>query len=33
MGRLAMLKMGLKDLRKLYLPDINWLRTFPVIKK
>ncbi|MEM4747782.1 MAG: phenylalanine--tRNA ligase subunit alpha [Archaeoglobaceae archaeon] len=32
-GRLAMLKMGLKDLRKLYLPDINWLRTFPVIKK
>ncbi len=28
-GRLAMLKLGLKDLRKLYMPDINWLRSFP----
>ncbi|MCS7121589.1 MAG: phenylalanine--tRNA ligase subunit alpha [Archaeoglobaceae archaeon] len=25
-GRLAMLKLGLKDLRKLYLPDLGWLR-------
>lgn len=32
-GRLAMLRIGLKDLRKLYLPDLNWLRSFPVIKK
>ncbi|MEM1576002.1 MAG: phenylalanine--tRNA ligase subunit alpha [Archaeoglobaceae archaeon] len=32
-GRLAMLRIGLKDLRKLYLPDINWLRSFPVVKK
>ncbi|MCX8172861.1 MAG: phenylalanine--tRNA ligase subunit alpha [Archaeoglobaceae archaeon] len=32
-GRLAMLRIGLKDLRKLYLPDINWLRSFPSIKK
>ena len=31
-GRLAMLKIGLKDLRKLYLPDINWLRQTPLIK-
>ncbi|MDI9645407.1 MAG: phenylalanine--tRNA ligase subunit alpha [Archaeoglobales archaeon] len=28
-GRLAMLKMGLKDLRRLYLPDIEWLRKMP----
>ncbi|MCS7118660.1 MAG: phenylalanine--tRNA ligase subunit alpha [Archaeoglobaceae archaeon] len=32
-GRLAMLKIGLKDLRKLYLPDLNWLKNFPMIKK
>uniref|UniRef100_A0A7J2THB5 Phenylalanine--tRNA ligase alpha subunit n=1 Tax=Archaeoglobus fulgidus TaxID=2234 RepID=A0A7J2THB5_ARCFL len=32
-GRLAMLKIGLKDLRKLYLPDLNWLRNFPVIRR
>lgn len=25
-GRLAMLKLGLKDLRRLYLPDMGWLR-------
>lgn len=29
-GRLAMLKLGLKDLRKLYLPDLDWLRNFRV---
>ncbi len=29
-GRLAMLKLGLKDLRRLYLPDIGWLRKMPV---
>lgn len=28
-GRLAMLKLGLKDLRRLYLPDIEWLRNMP----
>ncbi|MET1124150.1 MAG: phenylalanine--tRNA ligase subunit alpha [Archaeoglobaceae archaeon] len=28
-GRLAMLKLGLKDLRRLYLPDIGWLRNMP----
>ena len=28
-GRLAMLKLGMEDLRKLYVPDINWLRSFP----
>jgi len=32
-GRLAMLRIGLKDLRKLYLPDINWLRSLPVVKR
>ncbi|WP_202319936.1 phenylalanine--tRNA ligase subunit alpha [Archaeoglobus neptunius] len=32
-GRLAMLKIGLKDLRRLYLPDLGWLRTFPASKK
>lgn len=32
-GRLAMLKLGLKDLRRLYLPDLGWLRNFPVRKK
>jgi len=30
-GRLAMLKLGLKDLRRLYLPDIGWLREMPAI--
>jgi len=30
-GRLAMLKLGLKDLRRLYLPDIGWLREMPTI--
>jgi phenylalanyl-tRNA synthetase alpha chain len=29
-GRLAMLRIGLKDLRRLYLPDIGWLRSMPV---
>ncbi len=28
-GRLAMLKLGLKDLRRLYLPDLGWLREMP----
>ncbi len=32
-GRLAMLKIGLKDLRRLYLPDIGWLRSMPAIKR
>ncbi len=32
-GRLAMLKIGLKDLRRLYLPDIGWLRSMPVARK
>ena len=32
-GRLAMLKLGMKDLRRLYLPDIGWLRSMPTIKK
>lgn len=32
-GRLAMLRVGLKDLRNLYLPDINWLRSLPVVKR
>jgi phenylalanyl-tRNA synthetase alpha chain len=25
-GRLAMLRLGMKDLRRLYLPDVGWLR-------
>jgi phenylalanyl-tRNA synthetase alpha chain len=29
-GRLAMIKLGLKDLRDLYSPDVNWLRTSPI---
>ncbi len=33
MGRLAMLRLGMKDLRKLYQPDIGWLREIPAIKK
>ncbi len=32
-GRLAMLRLGMKDLRRLYLPDIGWLRSTPVIKR
>lgn len=31
-GRLAMLVLGLKDIRKLYQPDIKWLREFPASK-
>lgn len=31
-GRLAMLRMGMKDLRRLYVPDIGWLRDFPVVR-
>jgi phenylalanyl-tRNA synthetase alpha chain len=26
-----MLRLGLKDLRRLYLPDIGWLRETPAI--
>jgi len=33
MGRLAMLRLGMKDLRKLYQPDIGWLREIPAIRK
>jgi phenylalanyl-tRNA synthetase alpha chain len=29
-GRLAMMKFGLDDLRALYQPDLGWLREFPV---
>jgi phenylalanyl-tRNA synthetase alpha chain len=29
-GRLAMLKLGMKDLRRLYLPDLGWLRNAAV---
>jgi phenylalanyl-tRNA synthetase alpha chain len=32
-GRLAMLRLGLKDLRRLYLPDIGWLRELPSIRR
>jgi len=32
-GRLAMLRLGMKDLRRLYLPDIGWLRNLPAIKR
>ncbi len=32
-GRLAMLKLGMKDLRRLYQPDLGWLRSFPSIIK
>jgi phenylalanyl-tRNA synthetase alpha chain len=31
MGRLAMLRLGMKDLRKLYQPDIGWLRDLPSV--
>ncbi len=33
MGRLAMLRLGMKDLRRLYQPDISWLRELPAIIK
>ena len=29
-SRLAMLRLGLRDLRALYQPDIDWLRVSPV---
>ncbi len=32
-GRLAMLRLGMKDLRRLYLPDLGWLRELPAIKR
>jgi phenylalanyl-tRNA synthetase alpha chain len=32
-GRLAMLRLGMKDLRRLYLPDIGWLRDVPAVKR
>lgn len=32
-SRVAMLKLGLKDLRELYQPDIEWLRNAPVSTK
>ncbi len=32
-GRLAMLRLGMKDLRKLYQPDLGWLRNCPVIRR
>ena len=32
-SRVAMLKLGLKDLRELYQPDIEWLRETPVSMK
>ncbi|HEX2021186.1 MAG TPA: phenylalanine--tRNA ligase subunit alpha, partial [Candidatus Thermoplasmatota archaeon] len=30
--RLAMLKFGLKDLRELYVSDVEWLRNAPIVK-
>ncbi len=32
-GRLAMLRLGMKDLRKLYQPDLGWLRDCPVVRR
>ncbi len=32
-GRLAMLRLGMKDLRMLYNPDLGWLRNLPAIKR
>jgi phenylalanyl-tRNA synthetase alpha chain len=32
-SRVAMLKLGLKDLRELYQPDIEWLRNTPISTK
>jgi phenylalanyl-tRNA synthetase alpha chain len=29
--RLAMLRLGLKDIRKLYISDIDWLRNAPLL--
>lgn len=29
--RLAMVRFGLKDIRELYLPDIEWLRHRPLL--
>ena len=29
--RLAMLRLGIKDIRKLYISDIDWLRKAPII--
>ena len=31
-SRLAMLRLGLKDLRELYQPDIDWLRREPACR-
>jgi phenylalanyl-tRNA synthetase alpha chain len=33
MGRLAMLRLGMKDLRHLYQPDLGWLRDVPAIMR
>jgi phenylalanyl-tRNA synthetase alpha chain len=33
MGRLAMLRLGMKDLRLLYQPDLGWLRSIPAIMR
>jgi phenylalanyl-tRNA synthetase alpha chain len=30
--RLAMMKLGLKDLRELYISDVEWLRNAPLIE-
>lgn len=32
-GRLAMMRFGLNDLRTLYQPDVGWLREFPVARR
>ncbi len=32
-GRLAMLRLGMKDLRRLYLPELGWLRSLPAVKR
>ncbi len=32
-GRLAMLRLGMKDLRRLYLPELSWLRNLPAIRR
>ncbi len=32
-GRLAMLRLGMKDLRRLYQPDLGWLRRCPVVRR
>ena len=33
MSRVAMLKLGLKDLRLLYKSDIGWIRESPVYRE